>query len=204
MHDSDVRHETMSQRWGTVVRPRSIIITHREALAAEAIAAALARWPQLVVRVARSLQEAERRAGGADAVAIDARFAGAGEVSQRIRRKGVRVVTLVDDATETESATVPLNASVSHLASVLCPGIDLKPATRSPLTAREHEILSLISQGLAGKQVARHLGISPKTVEHHKTRIFAKLGVPNQTAACLALVKLQSVSAPPFVNGLAS
>ena len=36
---------------------------------------------------------------------------------------------------------------------------------------------------MSGKQVARHLGISPKTVEHHKTRIFAKLGVPNQTAA---------------------
>ena len=27
------------------------------------------------------------------------------------------------------------------------------------------------------------MGISIKTVENHKTRIFAKLGVPNQTAA---------------------
>jgi DNA-binding CsgD family transcriptional regulator len=35
--------------------------------------------------------------------------------------------------------------------------------------------------------VARHLGISPKTVEVHKTRIFAKLGVPNQAAAVYAL-----------------
>ena len=203
MHDID-RYGTRSQRVGVGLRPRSIIITHREALAAEAIASALSRWPQLVVRVAKSLQEAERRAGGADAVAIDGRFAGAREVSNRIRRKGVRVVTLVDDPTDTESAAVPLNASVSHLASVLCPGIELKRAVRSPLTAREHEILSLISQGLAGKQVARHLGISPKTVEHHKTRIFAKLGVPNQTAACIALAKLQSMSPTPFVNGLAS
>jgi DNA-binding CsgD family transcriptional regulator len=55
-----------------------------------------------------------------------------------------------------------------------------------------HEILSLIARGLSGKQVARHLGISRKTIEHHKTRIFAKLGVPNQTAACLALARLES------------
>jgi DNA-binding CsgD family transcriptional regulator len=36
---------------------------------------------------------------------------------------------------------------------------------------------------MAAKQVARHLGISPKTVERHKGHIFAKLGVSNQAAA---------------------
>jgi len=40
-----------------------------------------------------------------------------------------------------------------------------------------------VARGFAGKQVASHLGISPKTVERHKTRIFAKLKVPNQAAA---------------------
>jgi DNA-binding CsgD family transcriptional regulator len=54
---------------------------------------------------------------------------------------------------------------------------------RGRLTAREEQILRLVSRGLAGKQVARQLGISPKTVERHKTRIFAKLGVANQAAA---------------------
>ena len=48
---------------------------------------------------------------------------------------------------------------------------------------RERQILSLVTDGLAGKQVARVLGISPKTVERHKTRIYSKLGVPNQAAA---------------------
>jgi DNA-binding NarL/FixJ family response regulator len=51
------------------------------------------------------------------------------------------------------------------------------------LTGRERQILSLVAEGLAGKQVARVLGISPKTVERHKTRIYSKLGVPNQAAA---------------------
>ncbi len=40
---------------------------------------------------------------------------------------------------------------------------------------------------MAGKQIARALGISPKTVEQHKTRAFKRLGVPNQAAAVAAL-----------------
>jgi DNA-binding NarL/FixJ family response regulator len=178
--------------------PRSIVVTHREALAAEGIAAALSRYPQMVVQVARTLQDAEHRSGNADAVAIDGRFPGADETAMRIRRKGVRVVMLVDDAATAESAAVPLNASVSLLAESLCPGLRIQARPISPLTNREKEILALISRGMAGKQVARQLGISPKTVEHHKTRIFSKLGVPNQTAACLALVRLESVGTGSF------
>jgi DNA-binding CsgD family transcriptional regulator len=41
----------------------------------------------------------------------------------------------------------------------------------------------LIAKGLAGKQMANLLGISPKTVEQHKTRIYMKLGVANQAEA---------------------
>jgi DNA-binding NarL/FixJ family response regulator len=184
--------------------PRSIIITHREGLAAEGIAAALSRYPQMVVQVARTLQEAERQASNADAVAIDGRFHGADETATRIRRKGVRVVMLVDDSSASEGAAVPVDASVSLLAEALYPGLKAQVPHLSPLTAREKEILALISRGMAGKQVARQLGISPKTVEHHKTRIFSKLGVPNQTAACLALVRLESVGSNTFVpNALA-
>lgn len=102
------------------------------------------------------------------------------------------MVTLVEDVTDAESAVVAVSAPISSLAAAVCPGLDARPRPRLPLTGREHEILSLIARGLSGKQVARHLGISPKTIEHHKTRIFAKLGVPNQTAACIALARLES------------
>ena len=40
-----------------------------------------------------------------------------------------------------------------------------------------------MAAGLPGKQIATRLGISLKTVEQYKTRIYAKLGVPNQAAA---------------------
>ena len=51
------------------------------------------------------------------------------------------------------------------------------------LTPRESEILSRIAEGMSSVQVATSLGISPRTVENHKQRIFAKLGVQSQTHA---------------------
>jgi DNA-binding NarL/FixJ family response regulator len=51
------------------------------------------------------------------------------------------------------------------------------------LTARELEILGAMADGLSTKAVARLLGITPKTVENHKTRIFDKLGVRTQAQA---------------------
>jgi FixJ family two-component response regulator len=47
------------------------------------------------------------------------------------------------------------------------------------LTPREREVLEQAAQGLHAKEIAARLGISPRTVEVHKTRIMQKLGVRN-------------------------
>jgi FixJ family two-component response regulator len=47
------------------------------------------------------------------------------------------------------------------------------------LTEREREVLEHAAQGLHAKEIATALGISPRTVEVHKTRITEKLGVRN-------------------------
>ncbi|HWI38846.1 MAG TPA: response regulator [Burkholderiales bacterium] len=47
------------------------------------------------------------------------------------------------------------------------------------LTPREREVLECAAQGLHAKEIAGSLGISPRTVEVHKTRIMEKLGVRN-------------------------
>jgi FixJ family two-component response regulator len=47
------------------------------------------------------------------------------------------------------------------------------------LTAREREVLEQAARGLHAKEIAAALGISPRTVEVHKTRIMAKLGARN-------------------------
>lgn len=47
----------------------------------------------------------------------------------------------------------------------------------SPLTAREREVLQLIAEGQATKQVAARLGLSVKTVETQRRQIMGKLGL---------------------------
>jgi DNA-binding NarL/FixJ family response regulator len=51
------------------------------------------------------------------------------------------------------------------------------------LTSREIEILRLIGDGLQSKVIAQTLGISAKTVEFHKTQIYAKIGVTGAVGA---------------------
>lgn len=49
------------------------------------------------------------------------------------------------------------------------------------LTAREHEILEYIAQGLSTKEVAQHVGIAPRTVDKHVENIRLKLRAKNRT-----------------------
>jgi DNA-binding NarL/FixJ family response regulator len=53
------------------------------------------------------------------------------------------------------------------------------------LTERELEVLQLIAQGSANKQIARQLDLAPSTVKSHLARIFTKLGVASRTQAVL-------------------
>lgn len=52
-----------------------------------------------------------------------------------------------------------------------------------PLTDREMEVLQLLAQGLANKQIAANLSISEHTVKFHVSSIYTKLGVGNRTEA---------------------
>lgn len=60
------------------------------------------------------------------------------------------------------------------------------PAAPAPdLTPRETEVLRLVREGLANKQIARRLGISERTVKAHLTSVFARIGVVDRTQAAL-------------------
>ena len=53
------------------------------------------------------------------------------------------------------------------------------------ISPRETEVLRLVAQGLANKQVARALGITERTVKAHLSRVYREIGVLDRTSAAL-------------------
>ena len=51
------------------------------------------------------------------------------------------------------------------------------------LTGREREVLDLLAAGLRNGEIARRLGMSEKTLRNHISAVFAKLAVPDRSAA---------------------
>jgi DNA-binding CsgD family transcriptional regulator len=51
------------------------------------------------------------------------------------------------------------------------------PRGHAELTPQEEAVSLLVAQGLSNREVAAELYVSPKTVQYHLTRIYAKLGV---------------------------
>jgi DNA-binding NarL/FixJ family response regulator len=69
------------------------------------------------------------------------------------------------------------------------------PDSPEALTEREIDVLRLLAQGQANKQIAASLHIGEKTVKTHVSNILAKLGVPSRTQAALYAVRIGLVSA---------
>jgi two-component system, NarL family, response regulator YdfI len=70
----------------------------------------------------------------------------------------------------------------------------LEPATvgtdRGGLTAREVEVLRMLAEGLANKEIAHRLGISEHTVKFHVSALFGKLQASSRTEAVTLGVRL--------------
>jgi DNA-binding NarL/FixJ family response regulator len=76
------------------------------------------------------------------------------------------------------------------------------PAALAILSARQHEVLALMAEGLTDHGIAQRLVISPKTVATHVQHIFLRLGLPDTTVdnkrvrAVLAYLRAAWVLAP--------
>ena len=74
------------------------------------------------------------------------------------------------------------------------------PDSPETLTEREIDVLRLLAQGQANKQIAGNLHIGEKTVKTHVSNILAKLSVPSRTQAALYAVRIGLVSADQLIG----
>ena len=69
------------------------------------------------------------------------------------------------------------------------------------LTAREIDVLRLVSRGLPTKEIAARLVISTKTARNHIEHIYSKIGVSNRAGASLFAVQHGLLPDEEFIVG---
>jgi len=112
--------------------------------------------------------------------------------SRRVHQVGVRHSVSYDMGAE--SIVALLRSRHSAPSVIHLPGV---PAlTHALLSAREREVLNLVAEGGRSKEIAADLGISLKTVENHKQRLFRKLGVQNQAHAVSVAMRHGLLTSP--------
>jgi DNA-binding NarL/FixJ family response regulator len=75
-----------------------------------------------------------------------------------------------------------------------------EPASLGELSERELEVLALVASGLTNEAIAARLVLSVRTVEHHLSNIYAKLGVAGKAAraaAAVAFIELRASRKQP-------
>lgn len=111
---------------------------------------------------------------------------------------GIYLRQVIENALEQTERVSAMLKQISDLYPNAVPAADLKPlrgdkpirscspevmfapeAGRKPLTKREREVLSLISDGYSNKQGALRMNISPRTFESHRAEAMRKLGARN-------------------------
>jgi DNA-binding CsgD family transcriptional regulator len=101
---------------------------------------------------------------------------------QQTERVCALVKQLSDTAPAPDAACKQASAAQArHPADgVRRPGLTFAPESgQKPLTRREREVLSLISEGCSNKQGALRMNISPRTFESHRAEAMRKLGARN-------------------------
>jgi DNA-binding NarL/FixJ family response regulator len=106
--------------------------------------------------------------------------------------KGTTPETLVEAIRTVAAGGTFLHAALTPSSDVA--GMRVPPLSAAdPLTVREREVLSLMTNGLANTQIAAALRLGEGTVRNHVSNILAKLGVADRTKAVLVALRQRLV-----------
>ncbi|MCZ4499121.1 MAG: two component transcriptional regulator, LuxR family [Marmoricola sp.] len=134
--------------------------------------------------------EATRRLsddGYAGAIVMLTSFADKARVTEALKAGAIGY--LLKDCTPDEVVAAIRSAAAGHspldprVAGALLPSREAAPGAE--LSVRERQVLDLVAQGLANKQIARRLEIAERTVKVHVGNIFRRIGVSDRTSAAL-------------------
>jgi DNA-binding CsgD family transcriptional regulator len=134
-------------------------------VAAELLGVIAEHWPRLRLGIALITRQSADRL-----FPLVERRVGANAYARALRRGAAR---------PPRDALLWSLGHATRIADVCAPGTG--PAAM--LTARELAVLRLVARGLANKEIAVALGITPKTAMHHTSAIYRKLGVRGRTEA---------------------
>ncbi len=135
----------------------------------EATRRILAEQPEVQIVVLTSFSDRERVS---DALA-------AGAIGYQL--KDCEPADLLAAVRAAAAGHVPIDPRVARL---LLPDIS-GGRPEDLISPREIEVLQLVANGLANKQIGRRLGISERTVKAHLGRVFRQIGVADRTSAAL-------------------
>jgi non-specific serine/threonine protein kinase len=82
-----------------------------------------------------------------------------------------------------------INDALTHAASAALKVAPSNPVAAAGLTTREEEVLRLLAEGLADREIGEALFISRRTVNGHVTNLLAKLGLESRTAAAAFAIR---------------
>lgn len=157
----------------------------------------LRQSPALAQLGAIALQHAERLDGSGHPnglagamISREARLLGAADVYQSLREpRPHREALSADEAAARLRAQVRAGRldpdCVEAVLAAAGHRVGRRTAGPAGLTAREIDVLRLISRGLSTKEVAERLVISRKTVSNHVEHIYTKIGASNRATAAL-------------------
>jgi len=87
-------------------------------------------------------------------------------------------------------------SAVGVLATLRAPAAPLPPPF-DRLTQREREVAAQLASGRDNQQIARALGLSPKTIRNTLSIVLAKLQVADRVQAALPRPRGRTVAATP-------
>ena len=98
--------------------------------------------------------------------------------------KGADRAEIERSVTSAARGEIVFSAAIAErVLSFFAGGIRRDAGPFSSLTAREHEVLDLVAQGLTNAAIARRLFVSDKTVRNHVSNVFGKLHVAGRAEA---------------------